>query len=234
MAQPGAPRRFNIVAAVVAWFGVLLQLYLSLKSSVANGKTIAEGVTIFFGYFTILTNILVALVLLLPLVAPASLVGRFFHRPGVRTSTAAAIFAVGIAYHLLLRNVWNPQGWQLVADSVLHYVTPILYIWFWWVAVPKQGLRWSHVAAWTSYPMGYLVYMLIRGELTGLYPYHFLDVGTLGYGKTLANGLGVLLGFVLVSLLFLVASLLQVSAGHKGNARGCVSDVATAHAAQHL
>jgi hypothetical protein len=218
MAQPGTPRRFNILAAVVAWFGVLLQLYLSLKSSVANGKTVAEGLIIFFGYFTILTNILVALVLLLPLVAPASSVGRFLHRPGVRTSTAVAIFAVGIAYHLLLRNVWDPQGWQLVADSVLHYVTPILYLWLWWVAVPKQGLRWSHVAAWTSYPMGYLVYMLIRGELTGLYPYHFLDVGALGYGTTLTNGLGVLLGFVLVSLIFLVASLLQVSAGHKGNA----------------
>lgn len=211
MAQPGTPSRFNILAAVVAWFGVLLQLYLSLKLSVANGKTVAEGLIIFFGYFTTLTNILVGLVLLLPLVAPASSVGRFFHRPGVRTSTAAAIFSVGIAYHLLLRNVWDPQGWQLVADSVLHYVTPILYIWFWWVAVPKQGLRWPHVAAWTSYPVGYLVYMLIRGELTGLYPYHFLDVGALGYGKTLTNGLGVLLGFVLVSLLLLVASHFQGS-----------------------
>lgn len=47
--------------------------------------------------------------------------------------------------------------------------------------------------------------MLIRGELTGLYPYHFLDVGSLGYGRTLTNGLGVLVGFVLVSLLLLLA-----------------------------
>jgi hypothetical protein len=76
MAERGSVRGLAILVAGVAWFGVLLQLYLSLKSSVANGKTIAEGLIIYFGYFTILTNILVALVLTLPLVAPASSAGR--------------------------------------------------------------------------------------------------------------------------------------------------------------
>lgn len=213
MAQRGPARWFTLLAASVAWFGVLLQLYLSLKSSVASGKTVAEGLIIFSGYFTILTNILVALVLTLPLVAPDSPAGRFLNRPGVRTATAAAITTVGIAYHLLLRNVWDPQGWQLVADRVLHYVTPILYLLFWWVVVPKRGLRWLHVAAWTSYPVGYLIYMLIRGELTALYPYHFLDVGALGYGRTLTNGLGVLLVFVLASVLLLVAARAQRALG---------------------
>ena len=201
-----AVRQFTIFAAIVTWLGVLLQLYLSLKLSLANGKTIGAGLVIFLGYFTILTNILVALVLTLPLVTPASPAGGFFNRPGVRTATAAAIIMVGVAYFFLLRNVWNPQGWQLVADSVLHYLTPFLFLIYWWVAVPKQGLHWSHIPAWASYPIGYLVYMLIRGELTGLYPYHFLDVGTLGYEKMLANGLDILIGFILVSLLLLIAA----------------------------
>ncbi len=47
--------------------------------------------------------------------------------------------------------------------------------------------------------------MPIRGELTGLYPDHFLDVASLGWGRTLTNGLGVLVAFVLVSLLLLLA-----------------------------
>jgi hypothetical protein len=208
-------RRFTILAANVAWFGVLLQLYLSLKFSLANGKTVADGLVAYFGYFTILTNILVALVLTVALVAPASSAGRFFKRPGVTTATAAAIAVVGLAYFLLLRAVWNPQGWQLVADSVLHYVTPILFLVYWWIAVPKHGLRWSHLPAWASYPIGYLVYMLIRGKLTGLYPYHFLDVGALGYGKALMNGLGVLFIFILVSVLLLVAARLQRALKYK-------------------
>lgn len=203
--ERGTARVFAIFAATVAWCGVLLQLDLSLKQSLANGKTFVEGLLIYSGYFTILTNILVGVVLTLPLVAPTYLPGRFLSRPGVRTATAAAITGVGVVYFFLLRQVWNPQGWQLVADVVLHYVTPVLFLAYWWIGVPKAGLRRSQVAAWASYPIGYFVYVLVRGELTGLYPYHFLDVGSLGYGRTLMNGLGVLVAFVLLSLLLLLA-----------------------------
>ena len=210
-AERETARFFTAFAAAMIWCGVLLQLYLSLGLSLANGKTVAEGLIIYFGYFTILTNLLVAVVLTVPAAVPASRAGRFFSRPGVRTATAAAITLVGLAYFFLLRKVWNPQGWQLVADWVLHYLTPILFLACWWIAVPKEGLRWPHVGAWASYPLGYFVYMLIRGELTGLYPYHFLDVGSLGYGRTLTNGLGVLVGFVLVSLLLLLAGRWQRS-----------------------
>lgn len=205
MISAGGARRLPILIAGLAWFGVLLQLFLSLRSSLANDKTIVQGLIIYFGYFTILTNILVAVVLTLPLAQPSSCAGRFFSRADVMTATGAAIAVVGATYFFLLRTSWNPQGWQLAADVVLHYLTPIGFLAYWWIAVPKQGLGWSNVSAWTSYPIGYFGYMLIRGELTGLYPYHFLDVGSLGYGRTLTNGLGVLVGFVLVSLLLLLA-----------------------------
>ncbi len=208
-AERGTVRFFAVVAAAVAWVGVLLQLALSLQLSLSNNKTVAEGLIVYFGYFTILTNILVALVLTASLLAPVSFAARYFVRPGIQTATAAAITLVGLAYFLLLRTVWNPQGWQLVADWVLHYLTPILFLVYWWIAVPKQGLRPTQIAAWASYPIGYLAYLLIRGELTGLYPYHFLDVSALGYGRTLANGLALLLGFGLVSLCLLATARLQ-------------------------
>lgn len=216
-AERGTARLFLVLAATVAWCGLLLQLYLSLRLSSANGKTVAEGLLIYFGYFTIVTNILVAIVLSLPLVAPASRAERFFNRPGVVTATAAAIAGVGLAYFLLLRKVWNPEGWQLVADVMLHYLTPILFLVYWWISVPKQALRWSHVGAWMSYPLGYFVYMLIRGELTGLYPYYFLDVGSLGYGRTVTNGLGMLAGFALVSLLLVLLGRRQTPLGARAD-----------------
>jgi hypothetical protein len=46
-----------IALAALAWLGVLLQLYLSLHSAIANGKGLIGGVVSYFGYFTILTNI---------------------------------------------------------------------------------------------------------------------------------------------------------------------------------
>jgi len=47
--RSSAPRVAAIVAASAAWFGVLLQLYLSLRLSVANGKTIGEGLVVYLG-----------------------------------------------------------------------------------------------------------------------------------------------------------------------------------------
>ncbi len=202
-------RVFATVCALIAWSALLLQLYLSVRLAVANGKSVAEGVLIYFGYFTILTNILVALALSVPLVAPASAPGRFFARPSVATAIAAAITIVGLAYFFLLRHVWDPQGWHLVADVALHYVDPVLFLAYWWLAVSKSGLSWTDIPKWMLYPVGYFVYVLIRGGLTGLYPYYFIDVSALGYGPALVNALGMLVGFVVVAALLVVTTRFQ-------------------------
>lgn len=199
-------RTFTAVAAVVAWGAVLLQFLLSIQLAVANGKSIFEGVIIYFGFFTVLTNILVALALSAPLVRPVSSMGRFFASPSVATTVAAAITVVGVAYFFLLRNVWDPQGWQLIADVALHYITPVLFLAYWWQVVPKSNLTVSDIPMWLLYPFGYIVYALLRGALTGLYPYHFIDVGILGLGTAIANATGVLVGFAVVAAVLVVVA----------------------------
>lgn len=193
-------RAFTTIAAVVAWAAVVLQFVLSTQLAMSNGKSFAEGVFIYFGFFTVLTNILVALALSCPLVGPASSIGRFFACPVVATTVAAGITVVGVAYFFLLRNVWDPQGWQLVADVMLHYITPLLFLAYWWLVVPKERLAWSDILKCMLYPFGYIVYAFVRGAISGLYPYHFIDVTTLGYGVAIANACGVLLGFVAVAV----------------------------------
>ncbi len=56
----------------------------------------------FFSFFTILTNILAAATLLVPLIAPQSSAGRFLARPSVRTAVTGYIIIVGVVYYLLL------------------------------------------------------------------------------------------------------------------------------------
>ena len=201
MSAPPAPglRAFTFVAALVAWAAVALQLVLSLQLAVANGRGILGGIVVYLSYFTILTNILVALTLSVPLAAPKGALGRFFARPGVATAVATAITVVGLAYFFLLRRIWDPQGWALVADVALHYVVPVLFLLYWGLAVPKGGLRFADIPKWLLYPLGYMVYVLIRGALTGLYPYYFIDASVLGYGAAFVNALGVLVGFVVVA-----------------------------------
>lgn len=207
--HPPLLRAFAAIAALIGWGALILQLYLLLRLTVAEGRGLSGGIVAYLGFFTILTNILAALALSAPLVVPDSSLGRFFSRPGVNTAVAAAMALVGVAYSLLLRHTWNPQGWQLVADEALHDVMPVLFLIYWWFAVPKRAVRWTDIPRWCVYPVGYLLYVLVRGALIGRYPYPFIDVGGLGYGRVLVNAVGLLLGFTLVALILVGAGALK-------------------------
>jgi hypothetical protein len=198
-----------IALAALAWLGVLLQLYLSLHSAIANGKGLMGGIVGYFGYFTILTNILVCLCLTLPLIAPASSPGSFFARSDVTAGVATSIVFVGLAYHFLLRNVWNPQGLDLVANVLLHYVTPILFLAHWWFNFPKGALRWSYPLLWGLYPTAYLIYVLPRGLIIGSYPYGFIDPSAIGYQRTMVNAVGLLIAFIVLGLMLVALGRIQ-------------------------
>jgi hypothetical protein len=108
---------------------------------------------------------------------------------------------VGIVYRLLLRQLWNPQGAQWVADVILHDVIPVGYVLYWLLFAPKNGLRWKDAVAGLIYPGVYLLYVLARGAVSGLYPYPFVDVNVLGYAGVLARAAVLLLVFLGMGLL---------------------------------
>ena len=195
--------------AIISWAGVLLQFWLSINLALANGKTVGEGIVVFLGYFTVLTNLFVALTATLPLIAGSSRLGRWFGKPMVLGSATTSILIVGIMYHFLLRNVWQPQGLQLLADVVLHYVVPILAFAYWLVFPPSSKLGVLAPLAWCLYPMGYFVYVFARGELLGSYPYYFIDVTSLGYGKAMSNSFGLLLSFIVLGAAVLAVATLR-------------------------
>lgn len=189
--------------AVVSWAGVLLQLWLSINLALANGKSASDGIVAFLGYFTVLSNVFVALCASLPLIARSSRLGRWFDKPMVLGCATTAIVLVGIAYHLLLRNVWAPQGLQLLADYLLHYVVPIAALACWVAFPPRARLGILAPLVWCLYPVCYLIYALIRGEVLGTYPYHFIDVASLGYSRVLFNGFGLLAAFIVLGAIVL-------------------------------
>lgn len=202
-----------ISLALLAWFGVLLQLFVTLHSTLEHGRSIFGGLVGFFGYFTILTNLLVCVSLTAPLLAPTSATGGFFARSDVTAGVATSIVFVSLAYHFLLRNVWNPQGLQLLANDLLHYVMPVLFLAYWWFNFPKGALRWTHPLIWGLYPTLYLVYVLIRGRLIGTYPYGFIDPSAIGYERMMINAVGLLGVFIVLGLMLIALSRLQRRAG---------------------
>jgi hypothetical protein len=190
-----------MAAAALAWLGVLVQLAVLVGNMGSNGMSLPEILWRLVGYFTILTNVVVATSYTARLVAPASALGRFFERSVVDSAVLAAITLVGAVYVLILQNLWDPQGGQLLADVLLHYVAPLGYIGYWIVFQPRGILQWRFVPYWLIYPFGYLVYAMLRGALDGWYAYPFIDVAAIGYARTLANAAGLMLAFAAVGLL---------------------------------
>jgi hypothetical protein len=186
------------LVALVAWFGLLLQLALTIRLVLSQGGTVVGALVIYFGYFTVLTNLLVAVSLSVP--------ARWFRSPGVATGVAVSIALVGLAYHFLLRHVWNPQGLQWVADVTLHYATPLLCVLHWWWVVPPVRHAWYAPAVWATWPLAYLLYALWRGHWLQSYPYPFIDVTVLGYPQSLLNALGLLGAFLLMGLGFVAVA----------------------------
>jgi hypothetical protein len=182
--------------AVLAWLTVSTQFYLSVSGAIADGSGAFQGVVNYFGYFTLITNILCAGILAAHGWVSASKLSAFLKRPGVSTTAATAIIIVGVVYHLILASQWNPQGLDLVVDTMLHTVLPIAFVGFWARTTPRGAVTFAHIPGWIGYPAGYAIYVFIRGELTGAYPYPFIDVAALGYGAALRNAAGIAVVFV--------------------------------------
>ena len=193
----------GLALACVAWVGVLLQLWLSLRLAAANGKSMLAGLVAYLGYFTVLTNLLVALVLTAHGLGASGRAGRLLRHPQVLACAAVSITLVGLGYHLLLRHVWDPQGLQWVADVLLHYIVPMLFVLYWIFELPKRPLPWWSPLAWAIYPLAYVAYAFLRGEALGTYPYPFIDVGVLGYARSLRNAFSLWLGYVFAGALYL-------------------------------
>jgi len=203
MKKTKANQIFLTIGATLTWFAVVLQFYLIIINRV---ESVLETIIRYFSFYTILTNILVALALTVLLLKPNSRWGNFFSRANVLIAITIYITVVGALYNLILRQIWNPEGLQRIADELLHVVTPLLFIIYWSIFAPKSGLRWKNAFPWLIYPFVYAVCVLSRGALSGFYPYPFINVNTLGYRMVLLNSVGLFIGFFLLSLLFIATA----------------------------
>ncbi|MDU9038342.1 Pr6Pr family membrane protein [Pseudomonas corrugata] len=193
-------QRFVSVAALLGWAGLSIQLYLILLGRWELGTSLLGGLMNAFSFFTVLTNTLVAVVLTCEVTRRESAARRWFLRPAVSSGIAVSIALVCLAYNLLLRHLWQPEGWQFLADELLHDVMPLLFITYWWRCVPKGTLHLWHIGLWVIYPMVYFAHVLLRGSFLGAYPYPFIDVATLGYPQVFINAGEILLGFIGIAL----------------------------------
>lgn len=173
------------IVALVALAGLVVQFAATLNQT----GSVAGTIWTLLRYFTVLTNLLVALAF-----GWVAIGGR--PHPRRLAGVMLAILLVGIIYGLLLRGLLTLSGGALLADTLLHKVTPVL-VPLWWIAFAVRGqLRWRDAWGWTMFPALYLPYALLRGMVEGRYAYPFIDVAKLGIGAVLVNAVLIAIGFV--------------------------------------
>jgi hypothetical protein len=153
----------------------------------AKAIGIGLGAWRFVGFFTILTNIGVALI-------ATEIALGLDNRPTDargRLMGLTSIATVGITYSLLLRATWHPQGWQKVADVMLHDATPILFLGL-WLLMPHGKLGWRDLKWALAPPLLYLIYAMGRGAIDGWYAYWFLNPATQSLGQLTLSVTGML------------------------------------------
>jgi hypothetical protein len=134
----------------------------------------------FFGYFTLQSNILFAIVLLMAAVdgftrrrqSPLLLLSR--------GSVASYMIIVGLVYNTLLAGL---EGGVTVpwANFVLHVITPLFALIDWLFFADRPALPWKRLWIVVIYPLLWCFVVLIRGATDGWVPYPFLDPAQ-GYG----------------------------------------------------
>jgi hypothetical protein len=173
--------------AAITWGGLAVQWVDVYREQ----SSLALTVWITFAFFTITTNLLVALVFTAIAADRCGL-----RRDWVVAGTMLSIVLVGVIYGLLLHGTTELSGGSAVANVLLHMVTPTLVPLYWLALSRKGGLIWVQPFWWAVYPVVYLVYALARGAATGKYAYPFLNVAQFGWGHIAVNVVVITAGFM--------------------------------------
>ena len=194
---PDPTRRAHGVVAVLTLAALVLQLVLVVQDAgilIEQDARPGLGIRLarFFSYFTIQANLLVLVV------SAAVARGADVERPvwqAVRLTALTGIVVTAAVHWVALRPLLDLSGGPRVADTLLHVAVPVAAVTAWVAAGPHGLGGWRRVAAALLWPTAWAAFTLVRGAITGWYPYPFIDVRDLGAGRVSAN-------VVVIALLF--------------------------------
>lgn len=170
-------RRLLLVAYRVG-FGVLTLVAIAAQALDAQSRGVFN-VANFFSYFTIQSNLIACGVFLIGAArwrTPTSARWEL-----VRGQAVLVMTVTFVVFALLLSGTDVDVALPWV-NSVVHQVMPIAVIVDWLIDPPQHRLAFARSLRWLAYPLVWTAYTLIRGAVTGWYPYPFLDPANGGYG----------------------------------------------------
>jgi hypothetical protein len=172
-------RRRALINAYRLGFAALTVAAIAVQAADLN----ARGVLVvenFFSYFTIQSNLIAVAVFVVG-------AARWRTRPTrlwelVRGASVVHMTITLIVFAVLLSgtDVDTALPW---VDTVLHRIMPLAVIADWLIDRPRHPIPFRTSLRWTTFPLAWLAYTLVRGAIVGWYPYPFLDPARGGYGS---------------------------------------------------
>lgn len=166
----------------------------------------------FFGFFTMQSNIILVVVLLIA--AAVSLSGKS-QSEGVMLARGCAttyIAITGVVYSVLLAG--QEGGVTLAwANTALHVILPVYAALDWVIFSDRSPLPWNKLWVALIYPVVWIIVVLIRGATDGWVPYPFLNPAQ-GYGVVALYALTIAVAAIVFAVVIWAVSriqLLQVS-----------------------
>lgn len=161
--RDGAIRAYRAIVAVAALVAIVYQIAKGLEHA-------GFSLTDYFSYFTVLSNLFAAGILLYGAARPAQT--RTHTVEMLRGAAVVYMLTTGIVYAVLLSGNDVTYPW---VNTILHRVMPIAMAIDWLIDPPRAPLRFARTALWMSFPLVYVIYTLIRGAIVDWYPYFFVS-----------------------------------------------------------
>jgi TRAP-type C4-dicarboxylate transport system permease small subunit len=201
-------RAFYLPLALLVSFALVAQLFVTIAR---HDLTTTTRIIRMLSFFTIQSNALVCATSW-GLVLRPQRAGPLWRV--LRVDAIAGIAVTGVVYSIALSGLQHLHGWARFCDNVFHYIVPIATVGGWLLFGPRGRVDRQSVLLGLIWPLLWFGYTLVHGAISGWYPYHFIDVGKIGYPQALVNA------FVVMILLGIVLSLIWVVDQRAGSLTG--------------
>jgi hypothetical protein len=152
-----------------------------------------------FSYFTIQSNVLVLAAATMIVWNPDA---DSPMRRVLRLDALLGIVVTGLVYDTVLAPLVHPTGLALWITIAFHYFSPWWSVIGWVLFGPRPRFD-DRTVVWAFvWPALWIAYTFAHGAVSDWYPYPFLDVTEIGYGRALRNTIVVLIGAVVLAITF--------------------------------
>lgn len=132
----------------------------------------------YFAYFTIESSMINVVVLLCGGVFALRSRAETELFTSLRVAVLSYAVITATVYNVLLRNLpsagFHGVQWP---NEVMHVWVPIVIVLDWLFAPGRARVGWARLWLVVSYPLAWLAFTMLRGAVTGWYPYPFLEPG---------------------------------------------------------